>query len=181
MITTLMKCKLCGKIISPPDETPLIGEPPQVRNQKIIQRLMRHMQNRVEAEAKLGAGEHLQAMADATVASQNFSGALLIGYFEISPDMEKGRQLVMQRIHEMTRSVRMADQEIDRIVAKRTEGMTHSLSTVAFVRAMYDALRDLRDRYEGLGQYAPVSASNPEQTGPADSATAAVSDTVSKA
>ena len=177
-----MKCKLCGKIISPPDETPLIGEPPQVRNQKIIARLMKHMQSRVEAEAKIGSGPHLQAMAESSVASQNFSGALLIGHFEISPDMEQDRQYVLFRVHEMTRKVRMTNEELMATVRCTCPGECTGLHVADGVEER--ALRmmmDLRDRYEGLGKYAPVSASNPEQTGPADSATAAVSDTVSKA
>lgn len=66
------------------------------------------------------------------------------------------------RLHALTRKVRMTDRDLDRIVADRTEGMTVSLSTSCFVCAMYEALLDLRDRYEESGKYAVSDVSAPE-------------------
>jgi len=53
------------------------------------------------------------------------------------------------RIHEMTRTVRMSDEDL--------ENMT---SLFASLHRAHDAmllLKDLRDRYEGLGKYAPAA------------------------
>jgi len=119
MIITPMKCKLCGKVISPPDEALVIGETEQVRNQKIIARLVKHLQSKAEEELKTTAKNglnsetgrwhspdtdrpHAKALIDATVAAQNFNGALMIGHFEISADMEADRQRVLKWVHEIT-------------------------------------------------------------------------------
>lgn len=103
MITTPMKCKICGKIISSPDEALIIGEAPQVRNQKILQRLYSHVQGKMQEEHNQPIQPHTQVLIQATVAGENLKGALLIGNFKISPDMEAERQDVLARVHEMTK------------------------------------------------------------------------------
>ena len=153
MIITPMKCKLCGKTISAPDEALIIGQPPQARNQRLIAKLLQHMQTRAEEELKDRNGSarpHTQALVAATVASQNFNGALVIGCFDISPDMEAERQGVLKRIHEMTRTIRIPDTELAGLSKDcDCEGGECTWD------AVLEVLKDLRDRYEGLGKYAP--------------------------
>lgn len=157
MVTTPMKCKICGKIISPPDEALIIGESPQVRNQKILGKLYSHVQGKMQEEQKQPIQPHTQILIQATVVGENLKGALLIGNFEISPDMEAERRGVLARVHEITRTVRITDQEILQTIHKLDEEWSDGRSITAPNQILVDLLRDLRDRYEGLGKYAKVS------------------------
>lgn len=156
MITLPMKCKICGKIISSPDEALIIGQPPQVRNQHIIKRLMNHMNARAEEEArKIGPKPHAQGIMEALMIAQNFNGALVLGNFELPPDTETERLEVISRVHEMTRQVRMSDEDLDAAWDRETEYMHDRVGSVA-IDAAKIFFRDLRDRYESLGKYAPA-------------------------
>ena len=157
MILSLMKCKICGKIISPPDQALIIGESAQVRNQKILQSLFAHIQGEMQKEQTHPAKPHTAALVAAMTAGENLKGAMLIGNFEIGAEQEAERQDVLRRVHEITRTVRITDQEI-----------LDMLPTV-YQKSTIQILCDLRDRYEGLGKYAPAQpapAPQPETVKP---------------
>lgn len=107
----------------------------------------------MEWEASQPHQPHKQALMDATVAGENLKGAMLIGKFEISPDMEAERQGVLARVHEITRTVRTTDQDIlDKVF---------SMGLRSADCPEFRILADLRDRYEGLGKYAPLPVVTP--------------------
>ena len=153
MIHLPMKCRLCGKIISPPDEARIIGQPETVQNQKIIARLMAHIGKHAQEEQRSG-GPHAQALIEATLASQNLHASLIIGCFQINPEMEADRQRVFARIHELTRTVRITDEDLKTIAQEN--GFVLNFDHWAENENLLDMLRDLRDRYESLGKYAPA-------------------------
>ena len=157
MILSLMKCKICSKIISPPDQALIIGEPPEVRNQRILQSLFSHIQEKTQEEQGRPDQPHAAALVAAITVGENLKGALLFGNFEIGAEQEAERQDVLRRVHEITRTVRITDQEI-----------LDMLPTV-YQKSTIQILCDLRDRYEGLGKYAPAQpapAPQPETVKP---------------
>jgi len=158
MILTPMKCKICSKVISPPDQALIIGEPVQVRNQKILQRLYSHITDRMQAEQKQPSKPHTEALLQATLAGENLKGALLVGCFEISADMEAERQSVLKRVHGMTRTVRMSDEDLSQL------GESADLLNGSEWGQAFALLQNLRDRYEGLGKYAPAKKQPEEVT-----------------
>lgn len=159
MLLIPIKCKLCGKLLSPPDAAKIIGESPQVQNQKIIARIMSHIGSKAQEEQKTG-GPHAQALFEATMASQNLHAAALIGCFEITPEMEKDRQSVFARIHALTRTVKVSTADL--------MAMVQCTCPIPCCTGLHVAdgveeralrmLMDLRDRYESLGKYAPANA-----------------------
>ena len=149
MILSLMKCKICSKIISPPDQALIIGESAPARNQRILQSLFSHIQTKAQEEQNQPAQPHIMALIAAMTAGENLKGALLIGNFEISPEQEAERQDVLRRVHEITRTVRTTDEDLEKILYAHPNGFA------------MNALKDLRDRYEGLGKYAPAAQPEP--------------------
>ena len=157
MILSLMKCKICSKIISPPDQALIIGEPPEVRNQRILQSLFSHIQEKTQEEQGRPDQPHAAALVAAITVGENLKGALLFGNFEIGAEQEAERQDVLRRVHEITRTVRMSDQDLMEEHQEPAGGW------------VLEKLRDLRDRYEGLGKYAPAqpaAAPQPETMKP---------------
>lgn len=157
MILSLMKCKICGKMISPPDQALIIGESAPARNQRILQALFSHIQGQMENERNQPSQPHTAALISATVAGENLKGAMLVGCFEVSPDMDRERQDVLRRVHEITRTVRMSDKDL----------AARNLSCDECVNDGLAALKDLRDFYEGLGKYAPAEPAAAPQPEPA--------------
>lgn len=165
MILLPLKCKLCNKIISPPDQTKIIGESEQVTNQKIIAKLMSHIGGQAKEEQKTG-GPHAQALIEATLAAQNLHSALIIGCFEITPEMEQDRAQVFEKIHQLTRTFKISDEDL----ATEFRRATFSHGTGPIYGTHWEFIKELRDRYEGLGKYAPVqpkpATQQPEEVRP---------------
>jgi len=159
MILSLMKCKICSKVISPPDQALIIGEPPQVWNQRILQSLFSHIHGEMQKEQNRPEKPHTAALVAAITAGENLKGAMLIGNFEIGADQESERQDVLRRVHEITRTVRISEEGLAAMIDEDLpEG-----------GAILNLLCDLRDRYEGLGKYAPAqpaAAPQPEPVKP---------------
>lgn len=167
MLILPIKCKHCGKTISPPDAAKIIGESPQVQNQRIIGKLMGHLQGKAEDEGKgIIGGPHAQALIEATLVAQNLHMALVLGGFELSAEMEADRQQVLKRVHEITRTVKMTDNELELLAASAFDHPDALDDEGTILNHAENALRDLRDRYEGLGKYAPKppAAAQPVQT-----------------
>jgi hypothetical protein len=158
MILSLMKCRICGKTISPPDQTLIIGESAPARNQRILQSLFSHIQGKMQSEQNQADQPHTAALIAAMTAGENLKGALLIGNFEISPEQEAERQDVLRRVHEITRTVRVSDEELQQAFRRATM----SIGTGPLYGSHWEFCKDLRDRYEGLGKYAPKAATQPE-------------------
>ena len=142
-----LKCKLCSKTISPPIR--IIGQSDAEYRGACTAKLTGHVAGHAKEEMKTG-GPHAIANAQAAIPSQNLYSALLLGCFDLPPEMERDRAEVFAMIHALTRTVRMTDQDINAWAPSTvdSEGIA--------------ALRDLRDRYEGLGKYAPESANAPQ-------------------
>lgn len=158
IIGSILKCKICGKEIAPPEI--LIGETPDARDGRTINKLLTHLQKRAEMESKSPTGgPHHHAIATAARAcmhiSGNLNGAILTGNFELPEDLEAQRQSLLRQVHEMTRTVRMSDDDLRAMLAAYTNGSDRYPTSLAFIQ-------DLRDRYEGLGKYAPVVPVQPE-------------------
>ena len=166
-MTELIKCKHCGKIISP--EPVIIGEPENVRQGKTIARMARHIQARAQkeqqeneaaaraaGEQQYKAGPHQTALVTLDVAARGFGEFALAQHFELSGDLETAVDRGRRSIHEATRSVRFTDQDLDRL--------SNEMCPRGRSAEIEAALRDLRDRYEGLGKYAPAQpAAAPEE------------------
>jgi hypothetical protein len=155
-----MKCKICRKEIDPPEV--LIGERPEDRDKRIISRLLRHLQKRAEIE-KAGGGPHLEAIQHAAATcmhiSGNLNGALLTGNFELPAELEKQRLELLRQVHEMTRQVRLSDEDLKALYNAYCNGAVRYPTSLSL-------LKDIRDRYESLGLYAPAQpapAAQPEE------------------
>ena len=146
-----LKCKICGKEIEPP---PLvIGEySSEDRDKRVIARVLQHLSKRAEME-KAGGGPHLEAIQKAAATcmhiSSNLNGALLTGNFELPEDLEQQRLSLLRQVHEMTRQVRMSNQEL-------IEQCDHIQDCAGAAERALRIMLDLRDRYESLGRYAPA-------------------------
>lgn len=158
MIIGSLKCKICSKEIEPP--AVLIGESSEFRDKRIIVRLLTHLQKRAEFE-RAGGGPHLDAIQRAAATcmhiSSNLNGALLTGNFELPAELEKQRLDLLRQVHEMTRQVRMSDEDLKKCIEDRVK---YGEITEWIM------LKHLRDRYESLGQYAPAQpapAAKPEE------------------
>lgn len=150
-------CKHCQKIISP---SPYIfGEPENVRMMKTVQKMAKHLQSRKEQEEAnsianangkpFKAGPHHAAVVALEMTVAGIANYQISTNFELSEDLEAARELGRHSIHEASRAVRMADEDLEYIAeANGLEGMTRSI--------VLNYLRDLRDCYEGLGKYAPT-------------------------
>ena len=155
MIITPMKCKLCGKTISPPDEALIIGEADGARKAKLIAELTQHIVTEGNNEVRRNgpnedAGPHTAAICAANKAAQHLGTALMVNCFDVSPDLDTDRLEVFRRIHAVTRTVRIPDTELERLSKDcDCEGGECTWD------AVLEVLKDLRDRYEGLGKYAP--------------------------
>src|SRR5579871_931871 len=97
MIQT-MKCKLCGTIIQPPEI--IIGEASRDRKQRTVRKLMNHTQKRLEAEAKLGGGPHLEAAQKAAarcnMIAANLNGVFLTEHFDLPEELEADRRALLR-------------------------------------------------------------------------------------
>jgi len=158
MIIGSIKCKICGKEILPPEIE--MGESSTAREQRTIGKLLSHLQKRAESEQRLGTGgPHLQAIQQAAAKSMhisgNLNGALLTGNFELPADLEAQRVDLLRQVHEMTRTVRMSDGDLANMMT--WSPATRPLSA-EWTTAVFEFIQDLRDRYEGLGKYAPIPA-----------------------
>ena len=164
----LMKCKLCGKIIEPPQL--LIGEPEGKRKQRTVRKLMKHMEERVETEAKSGrGGPHLEATQKAAMRcnliAANLNGVFLTEHFEMPEDLQTDRQALLRDVHEMTRQVRLTDEDLHRENSRfwfRTSSSVEPITPTDILKVLFD----LRDRYESLGKYAPAAPNVPAAISP---------------
>lgn len=152
MITVPLKCKLCNRTISPP--TRIIGQSEAEYRGSLTAKLMGHVAGHAKEEGKTG-GPHAQGNAEAAIRAQNLYAALLMGCFEITPEMEQDRSRVFAMIHQLTRTVKVTDEELQSIA--RAE-ISQIEDPDGFSDGMVNVLQDLRDRYEGLGKYAPKPA-----------------------
>ena len=153
MIIGSLKCKICRKEIEPP---PLvIGESSEDRDKRIIARILQHLSKRAEME-KAGGGPHLEAIQKAAATcmhiGSNLNGALLTGNFELPEELEQQRLSLLRQVHEMTRQVRMSDEKLE----KEFRRATFRHGTGPLFGMHWEFIRDLRDRYESLGKYAPA-------------------------
>ncbi len=162
MILGALHCKLCSKEIDPPEI--LLNESPEDRDKRIIARLLKHLQKRAEMERERG-GPHLQAIQHAAQTcmhiSANLNGALLTGNFELPEDLEIQRQSLLKQVHEMTRTVRVSDDELDSLLTTLITEDEPEFGRSELWEPMSALFRDFRDRYESLGKYAPQPANAP--------------------
>lgn len=161
MIIIPLKCKLCTKTISPPNAAGLTDE--QYRG-AYTAKLMGHVAGHAKEETATG-GQHAQANAEAAIPAQNLYTALLMGCFDLTPEMEQDRAKVFAMIHALTRQVKVSDEDLGKILH---DVLNHChIDTGRFgntgetVGAIHQALTDLRDRYESLGKYEPKPANAP--------------------
>lgn len=156
MVTTPMKCRLCGKIIPLPVE--IIGETPQQRQMRMVGALMAHITRAIDEEQKTKLSRrHTEAAklasTQATTIAANMNGALIVQNFDIPEELEAARRDLLRDVHEMTRQVRMTDQELADLYERYKNGTDKWPTSLDF-------LKDLRDRYESLGKYAPAKPAN---------------------
>ena len=150
-------CKYCSKTISP--ALPHIGESPQQNMARTVQLMAQHIADQSQEEQRT-AKRHPKAgvkpsphqlaefLLSATVAG--VANYQIAQSFNLSEDLEAEVEIGRHSIHEASRKVRMTDEDLEALV-------------IEFTGPKYDETRelartflyDLRDRYEGLGKYAP--------------------------
>jgi hypothetical protein len=159
MIIIPLKCKLCTKTISPPNAAGLTDE--QYRA-AYTAKLMGHIAGHAKEESTTG-GPHAQGNAEAAIPAQNLYTALLMGCFDLTPEMEQDRAKVFAMIHALTRKVTISDEELSGIYGKLADTILAAGSTNWFQlrKLLSPTLFDLRDRYEERGKYAPKPANAP--------------------
>jgi hypothetical protein len=158
----LLKCKLCQAII--PEPPIIIGEPPSVRQAKTIQSMMQHLNELGTKEMQnqlLRRKPHAQAMSFVIANSTTISNYLMAASFDLPEELEATREMGRHSIHEATRKVRMTDCDLlqieDEIISELEEP-----GDPANRIAVHNAIANLRDRYEEIGQYAPAAPAAPQ-------------------
>lgn len=150
LIAVPVKCKLCGTTIKPPEL--IIGEDPRIGLLKQIQKMATHMSRRAEDEARDGATQkpHLEAYALHQAQAQNLAGVLMSRCFDLSPELQAYAERERARLATSVRKTTLADADLETLTAKNDlQGAT------LWIVLAY--LKDLRDRYEEIGDYAPAA------------------------
>jgi hypothetical protein len=127
---------------------------------KTVQKMAKHLQTRkLEEEANaiasangkpFKAGPHHAAVIAIEMTVAGIANYQISTNFELSEDLEAARELGRHSIHEASRAVRMTDKELEQMTTDLWCGMCGTRDSTKA------ALRDLCDRYEGLGKYAPA-------------------------
>ena len=99
---------------------------------------------------KPGPHQLAEFMLSATVAG--VANYQIAQSFNLSEDLEAAVEIGRHSIHEASRKVRMTDEDIHAILSAQCDAdrAGHHVPWEII-------LKDIRDRYEGLGQYAPIS------------------------
>lgn len=142
------KCKICGSTLKPPDEALIIGEDPVIAGRRYFQRLVKHLAER-----------HQEHMAAAVLMGNNLCGILIGANFELSGDLAQAQEQERANIHRMTGKVRMTDEDL-KPLAYNTD-FEDDLDI-----GLFEIFKDLRDRYEEIGQYAVKPVEQPEPVTP---------------
>ena len=160
-----MICKLCGKKLKTPDQAMVIGIHPQQKVQIIMAALGQHLQEEANHEAQAYQRQtngkpspaqvlpkmlHTQAVQSCIVHGGAVQGYFTLQCFVLDSELEAIQEQNRRVIHEWSRSVRITDEELKELVESDVAEIDGLRNTPAL-----SYLKDLRDRYEGLGKYAP--------------------------
>ena len=148
MITSLIRCKVCQKVISEPAR--IIGDPQGMHEARIMQQLLKHIQSKVDEEMRDSSDQqkpHCAAWGPRVASVFTYQMLMCSHLFELTPELESRSETDRARFHESSRKqLKITDEELASTYIE-PDGRAHS-----------DALRDLRDRYEEIGRYAPAAA-----------------------
>ncbi len=131
-------CKLCGKQI--PEGLPIVGEPPENARRRKVQNMTIHMQDKHPVSFQT-------ALTTGMLCGQTIPAIMLAADFDLPDEMEQQRQSERARIAKLVRRVTLSDAQLEHL-------LTDSLATEHIGDALW-LLKDLRDRYEEIGEYAP--------------------------
>ena len=166
-----VKCKLCGATIKPPEL--IIGEDPRIPLLKQIAKMAAHMAKRAEDEARNGGltKPHLEAFAQQQGQAQNLAGVLMSRCFDLSPELEAYAERERAMLARTLRKATVTDEEIQEISISTLNAVMEQFEDRPYVELLQHlkaAVKDLRDRYEELGDYAPAEV--PTTATPGDDA-----------
>lgn len=157
-------CKYCSKTISP--ALPHIGESPQQNMARTVQLMAQHIAEESQEEqrtakrhpkagVKPGPHQVAEFLLSATVAG--VANYQIAQSFNLSEDLEAAVEIGRHSIHEASRKVRMTDEDVESILPRWLDGELKPIPKYdGITQVARELARDLRDRYEGLGKYAPA-------------------------
>lgn len=148
-----IKCKICGRIIKPPDEALIVGQDPRTVHARMIMRLAAHMEENGVAEMRNGRPDkpHYQASLNMAAAGRSMSGIVMGSYFDLSPELAEIHDAERARLNVLTRKAQTTDDDLRKIALDVVPNTVAN----AVLEAVEAALRKLRDRYEEIGEHAP--------------------------
>jgi hypothetical protein len=168
----MLRCKLCNQQIKLPDEALVIGLSEEKRIAIIANTLAKHMseQGAKESQAQHQAmtrqkngnpaamippAPHAQlvqsCVQQGAVMGQLVQGLLTLRAFHLTQELEKYAETHRANLHAWSRKVRMSDDDLSSLMV--SFGLEQPTIPTQYSRL----LRDLRDRYEELGKYAPAT------------------------
>jgi len=164
MSLQLIKCKVCGKTLSEPER--IIGEPPRAHFARLIERLKKHFNSRINDEQLQIAKPHSEAFAAVLASMLTYQSLALtkpgLLFDGLPEDFLEDRERVRAGFAASLRKVTMTDEDLWP-VAERVFDPNNGLMYASNPEAAHLILLDLRDRYEEIGAYAPT----PLETQPA--------------
>jgi hypothetical protein len=139
-----LQCKLCKLILREPEI--IVGEPQEMRTGKSIALLLQHFDQAAQHEAQqngiTGRRPHLEAMQQhvlpALISAQSW---LKMKFFTLPEYLEESKEHIRRQIAKATRKRSMSDEDLEKLSA--------------ILQCPIDGLKNLRDYYEEIGQYAP--------------------------
>ena len=164
-------CKFCNQKIKTPPEAMVVGIPKERRLGIITQALGVHLQTEAAREAKglqsiapqngkpnpaivLPKSLHFDAIQQVMLHGNAIQGFMMLNCFELTDELAEIHEINRAVIHAWSRKVKLTDEDLS---AKALQLANTDKPEVA---AMF-MLQDLRDRYEEIGKYAPISAVPP--------------------
>ena len=169
-IATPCKCRICGKVIGhfslewpPPTDNAAM----QAANEQFFKRLQQALADHMRQAMQSGVStsqprEHARVLAESVSIGGNLTMLLIARAFDLPPGARDFFDDTRQAAHNLTRTFRMSDADIDSIAQLATEAIDEetietgapvhripSRQTEAKVKATFQkVLRDLRDQYE---------------------------------
>jgi hypothetical protein len=93
------------------------------------------------------------ALTTGVICGQMIPAFIMGGDFDLTPELEKARDVERSKMHRLTRRIRRTDAELKAIANDLHMASDHRGPDPDSV---FEILKDLRDRYEEIGEYALV-------------------------
>ena len=158
-------CKYCSEVIKEP--TRIVGESIADHHKRMAVILAQHLHKVGQKEARESVAKangkpfrpqpHHAAIELLRISAEGITEYLVATHFNLSEDLEVAVEIGRHSIHEASRKVRMTDEDVESILPRWLDGELKPIPKYdGITQVARELARDLRDRYEGLGKYAPA-------------------------